>query len=331
MLEPDPAITPRTKPGPHAPGAPEPDPAITPQTKPVQEPPTGSSDRGSQQVVSAQDSDEKRSKPRPKRYRKTIVLLIIFVATVAIAFFVYPRHATVYRPQPFKVTFYIDEKVASLNISVLKQPSGEYTLGIDIATDAQKSADNARFAVVSLELPTPVTSDSCKKYSCSSTLDNSSLFPGREYVTYTADFSKQAPGKQFWIAHKLFTINAPVFAWNENGLDVEGQLPSVQLLNSHGGKSSNNPSVQILYTLSDASYDWTGGPSPEYTHVFSTDSPHGVEASWNLPVTELNNPTPVSGQDNSAIAWDNLRIFVAGALVGIAGGAFVGAIQEAIT
>jgi hypothetical protein len=56
-----------------------------------------------------------------------------------------------------------------------------------------------------------------------------------------------------------------------------------------------------------------------------------VEASWNLPVTELSNPTPVSGQDNSAIAWDNIRIFVAGALVGIAGGAFVGAIQEAIT
>ena len=41
-------------------------------------------------------------------------------------------------------------------------------------------------------------------------------------------------------------------------------------------------------------------------------------------------PTPVSGQDNSAVALDNLRIFIAGALVGIAGGAFVGAIQEAI-
>jgi hypothetical protein len=128
-----------------------------------------------------------------------------------------------------------------------------------------------------------------------------------------------------------FTINAPSLVWSENGLNIEAYLPSVQLFKSDSGPSKpfGNPHVSIYYILSDAAYDWTGGPSPQFTRALSSDPSHGVETDWELHKKDLGNPISVNGQDNSAATQDNLLIFVAGALVGIAGGALVGAIQEA--
>jgi hypothetical protein len=295
----------------------------------MQEPARGSFDRGSRQAISVQASDEGHSKSYFKRYRKTIVLLILFIAMVAIAFIVYPHRGVVYRPQPFKVEIAVSEKVQSLYIDAFEGSSNEYILVIDITTDAPK-LDNAVFTTVSLDLPAPVTSDSCRKSSgCSSYLISSGPDAGHDYINYSMNTFKQNPDKT-WEASSQFTIRAPIFGWSENGLSIEAQLPSVQLSNLDTDKPFNNSEVYINYTLSNASYDWTGGPSPEFTYASPSDFTQGTEAAWKLTANELASPIPVSGQDNSAAVWDNFRIFVAGALVGIAGGALVGALQEAI-
>jgi hypothetical protein len=50
--------------------------------------------------------------------------------------------------------------------------------------------------------------------------------------------------------------------------------------------------------------------------------------TWLEPLSALSVPALATGTSESEVNLDNLRTFLAGALVGIGGGALVGAIQE---
>lgn len=115
--------------------------------------------------------------------------------------------------------------------------------------------------------------------------------------------------------------------WETNGVDVEVQLPVISVGPPSGlsgltppPPAPSNSIARILYYVPNpTSYDWAGGLEP-------IALPGYVE--WNAPLSTLSVPVPVNGTNTSATEWDHFREFVAGALVGGAAGALVGAIQE---
>lgn len=183
---------------------------------------------------------------------------------------------------------------------------------------------------MSLHLPAPVTSESCRpSFDCNSHLITNGPYTGSDYVAYFTNAFKPLPGGgPLWYSATNFVVAAPVFGWNENGLVAEAQLPAVQLLTYYSHQSLGNPDTVVSYSLSGTAYDWAGGPSPSY--VLRPPVLPSRATVWQLPVQQLLNPIPVGGTDSSTATWDSLRTFVSGALLGIAGGALVGAIQVAL-
>jgi hypothetical protein len=271
-----------------------------------------------------------------KRYRGTWILLSLFVIVISLAFLIYPRRSAIYRPQPFVVQVQADVPVTDIGVSVVKQAPKQFNLGVVVDTvspDRQGSVS----VTVDATLPSPVTRQSCAAPHCSaSSISNivasEDFFAGEAYyvkddVTATK-FTTTADGHADWRSIANLVVDAPAFAWDENGLDVEAQLPEVQLSDPH--ESLNGPNVAIAYYL-PSGFDWTGGPSPVYANTFHMPGAYlapGGAMVWVQSVKDLPNPIPASGTDNSAAALDSTRTFISGALLGIAGGALVGAIQE---
>jgi hypothetical protein len=117
--------------------------------------------------------------------------------------------------------------------------------------------------------------------------------------------------------------------WNTNGLTVEAQLPVLKVFTTPGiGAIANplsltdNPTTSVSYRVPDAiSYDWSGGPPPNSVSTSAV-------AEWDEPLQSLSVPIAVGGTNSSSASLDSLRTFAAGTLLGVAGGALVGAIQE---
>jgi hypothetical protein len=75
-----------------------------------------------------------------------------------------------------------------------------------------------------------------------------------------------------------------------------------------------------------SSYDWNQGPEPSVGSALGLSQP-GV--SWVVPPSStVSDYVEVGGTDSGAQDEDTIRIFLAGAFVGIAGGALIGALQE---
>jgi hypothetical protein len=107
-------------------------------------------------------------------------------------------------------------------------------------------------------------------------------------------------------------------AWNSEY--VAATLPEFgvnTLQYPHGAKIP----IRIFLRIPNAAkYSWTSGTSPRIL---------GKDAAWNFD-SPLGSAQVVNGVSLPEQDADTKWIFVAGALLGIAGGAFVGAIQEAV-
>jgi len=116
--------------------------------------------------------------------------------------------------------------------------------------------------------------------------------------------------------------------FDSNGTTAYAQLPLVQVPLGNE-PAAETPSVSVTYNIPNAkSYDWNTGPQPQTVGTGSI--------TWNLLVTATSgtefqsDPVAVGGVDDAAQQRQTLMTFVAGTLLGIAGGALIGAFQEAI-
>ena len=109
-------------------------------------------------------------------------------------------------------------------------------------------------------------------------------------------------------------------AWNNEY--VSATLPSVQVYLFRAGTYTHEdvPAIIAVQIPNAHQYTWTSGTSP---------LDNGSYVSWSFTASpgsaQVNNGISLPAQDSAT-----KLIFVAGALLGIAGGALVGAIQEAV-
>jgi hypothetical protein len=110
-----------------------------------------------------------------------------------------------------------------------------------------------------------------------------------------------------------FEIHDSAFAWAANGLSAEASLPIVTF-QDNGNTGYGN--VDVTYGIPGGTdYDWNNGPDPDHL-------------TWTEPVSSATTAVQVAGNNNGAASRDTLEVLIVGILLGTAGGALVGAIQE---
>ena len=280
-----------------------------------------------------------------KRRRATLWLVAIFAVALAGASLLYPRRGAVYRPTPVIITVTIpnSETIRNIFIDVSQSPSSanlfDMNFGFRLIVEKNIRAPSPPSEVkMFIWLPNRVVPEFCKHgvsdnekcYYRSPEVNRNTSKGSVDLVTSQAK-GKGPSGNQSYTSLNLL-LNSRVLMWEANGLNIEAEFPVLNIQTSQESSKSlhirlrqftGDPQVRVSYRFpSDLKYDWTGGPPP----TLVTTSFGGVE--WVEPLKSLAAPTAVSGTDSYEASSDSLRTFMAGALLGISGGALVGAIQE---
>jgi hypothetical protein len=134
------------------------------------------------------------------------------------------------------------------------------------------------------------------------------------------------------IAKASIAIREHDLAWSQNQLSLEGELPHVDVFPDDPTPTA--PTIAFSYAIPQLSrYDFTRGPQP--TLALN-------KSSWTEPTQHSQGVLLTSGgdfavdeadfaaTDHRSEQHDGDSLFIAGALVGVAGGALVGSLQEAI-
>lgn len=271
-----------------------------------------------------------------RRQWATILLAIIGTGFVIGAIFLYPNPTAVYRPPFYIAEIELSQSASRVEISVTHSSTNQHDYIFAAAATAvyrfsaptsgstgttSKTGDNNHLL---LYLPPGVSPTSCRHPSCIIETRKITAGPFRSVIVLNPAWRTR---------HKIrfsVTLGATHFAWDENGVEIEAQLPSVALL------STNSASTLLLvdYHMPDAqSYDWTNGP----TDLKSTWLVANAFSQSATPTTGIESSLPASGPGSSsgvngtAMRSDSVKTFAAGALLGLAGAALIGAIQEAIS
>jgi hypothetical protein len=114
-------------------------------------------------------------------------------------------------------------------------------------------------------------------------------------------------------ARWVMRVRASSLAWDENGVTAESTLPAL----------SFQDVGDVGYGSLEAHYDVPGGSSYNWT-----DGPPPSGLTWSESIDSATVPVDVTGSDDAVSQRDTLDTLICGALLGIAGGALVGALQE---
>jgi hypothetical protein len=135
-----------------------------------------------------------------------------------------------------------------------------------------------------------------------------------------------AMGSLYWTDQATFAVYADNLAYAQNGSELEAQLPSVTLASQPsraGPEGQGGPVIQFQYALpGSSSWDWIGGPQPALVDAQANS------VSWSEALSAASQHAQISAANRSNQAQDALFTFFAGALVAVAGGAWVAALQE---
>jgi hypothetical protein len=120
------------------------------------------------------------------------------------------------------------------------------------------------------------------------------------------------------MAQATFFVRAHDFGYTSNSITALAAIPQVFYL------AQGSPTLTTVYENAAAasSYDWS---------AFPTESINGTKAVWDEPVTGGATQGRVAiGINHASQTKENNKAFFAGALIGLAGGALLSAVQEAL-
>ena len=257
----------------------------------------------------------KKRASRLRRFRTAIVLSVVFVLLVIVAYQLYPRRPPVSRPPLYSLVVRQYVPLTALQVEVTEKPAGHYQLMFTVVVG--KDTGSAKRSVsITFQPSEKVQHLSCvPSVACSATMRK-----GQQSIAVRPRGFNKAPGAYYYTLPEISFVSTH-FAWDANGLQLEATVPTVSVLGCPKGCLGASLQVQTTYGILDgSSYTFSGGPPP------SSVQPSSV--AWTIPVAQLATPNTVSATNLSAADRDTLKTFAAGAILGIAGGALVGAVQE---
>ena len=290
-----------------------------------------------------------------RRFGTAIVLFVVFVALLALSWLLYPKRAEVNRPAPFALAMISARgpKVGGFDVIPLTiAPNPPYSnpskVSVTIAprrgdiyavqvrwtytpalcTDGQNLGQSLGVgcaptsppyevagSLLNLSLPHGATILDCRGCQTGSLVvlpeQDSTVQPN--YGIPDATVLTASPPALPVTAAWNFEIHDTAFAWSANGLTAEASLPIVTFQNNG---NTGFGIVDVTYRIpGGTSYDWNNGPDPDHL-------------TWTEPVSSATTAVQVAGNNNSSASRDTLQVLIVGILLGTAGGALVGAIQE---
>jgi hypothetical protein len=260
-----------------------------------------------EQVVDRRRAKGHRTKAWNSGYRPAVMLLVTGVALTVVSFaWILPRPTSLGQPATFQLVVYgypasvyltvYPEPDTSDQVILLTEPQGQPLIGASLTVPPGTR-------VLSCGHPSRCTGGPSDPVGTLVTL------------SFTAKGTASV------------VVGGREVGYDSNGTTAYAQLPLVQVpLGSE--PAAETPSVSVTYEIPNAkSYDWNTGPQPQTVGTGSI--------TWSLLTATTgagfqSDPVAVGGVDNAAQQRQSLMTFVAGTLLGIAGGALIGALQEAI-
>lgn len=254
-----------------------------------------------------------QGRSRVKRIVIPLILLALGVSLGLVAFLVVypPPEAGIPAPAYSKIIIITPIPVSFVGFNVVQRTPARAEVGVAVVLSHGTSATRGRnWAEIALSLPIGTTFSNCHGYAiCENHTSITPSSAGGE-VTFVS-------GK----ATALFNVAASNFAVDFNGINAYAAIPEVEL--QLDGAGSESPVLGALFHIPSANtYDWSSFPTDQVKSSF---------AIWSQSLTIGENSGRVTVGINHALqARDDNLIFLAGALVGVAGAAILSAIQEAL-
>jgi hypothetical protein len=271
-----------------------------------------------------------------RRYRIALLLLVLSGIFTGVAAATFPRAAPVYRPDSFGLTATLNGDLKDVTVRVLQGRRDYLIVSILLISGPPPIPKYSQDGIVELFLPPGTRVIGCKHVpgptrgqQCFGPLPGA-VNGGTKLLLMTHAFSPYPSNHNFWTATLDTTLVTNHFAFDSNGLDAEAVLPSAYAFISDPQYSHAVVTISDYYWIPNAaSYDWTGTPLP---NLITSRYVEWIEhvSSGQCPASNCKSGIALGGINNGAQENANLLSFVAGALIGIAGAALIGAIQEAL-
>jgi hypothetical protein len=235
------------------------------------------------------------------RAMKIITPLVLFglgVVLLVLAVVLYPSAATEV-PGPVVPTLVISSRVPISPIEYHVIPASSGRTNVEILMGQDPLAPRSRSRTVSVGLST---------------------YPGPA-VTGDATFGHSRSA----VATVHFTVHVADFGMRFNGITASVAIPSIYYT------GPGTPVMEVHYPIPSASsYDWSAFPTTAVSNslalwtIVTTKSGSGGQARASTP------GQVAIGINHARQATDSNKTFAAGALLGLAGGAILSAVQEAL-
>jgi hypothetical protein len=273
---------------------------------------------GSATVDGAHHDNRSRSRLLFKKFLRPIVLTVIGVGLFLVAMALYPRQGELPTPSSATVQLSVPKisiSTISYRVSQISTSVARITVQVQLAPHVHHPPAKGPGIVLFLFLPPGMAFKTCPTGFCHF-IRGSNVY----YWGVTLNFNGVNPVNNGGVANATLFVKAHRFGYAHNRINAAAAIPGVFL----NGARPIAPELYVEYNNATSAnrYDWSGLP---------TDSASGTKATWVEPVTSGGAPGRVAvGVNHANEAIDSNKTFFAGALIGLAGGALLSAVQEAL-
>jgi hypothetical protein len=256
---------------------------------------------------------------RLNKFRSPLFLLAIGILLLGIAWAVYPSPETgIPLPAYPTVTIYTNAAIYQVRYSVIQVSPATDILQIMVEQQTGIGGGTSGTPVspsVQVTLPLGFIFQGCHPYQCHN-----------DPTTYGSSWYEPLNFRPAW-ATVDFRVSASSFGVNFDDVNAYAAIPEIDYQYRFG---LTTPTLFAQYQIaSAASYDWSAFPAASVT---------STTAQWHEPIVESGTAGAygvtagriASGVDHPREALDQDLTFLAGALLGLGGGAVLAAFQEAL-
>jgi hypothetical protein len=252
-------------------------------------------------------ADKKENKSAWKMIVTPVVLALVGFALLPVALLLYPSPAESSAPTYSRISVLTNQRITFITYAVVQVKPALAKIEIEVVrATPQPPTTSAAYANLVMGPPVgtsfPNCYGGCKRI----------VGPLPDFI-WTVPLAFNSAGQAF----EYFLVKARSLGVSDNGINALAALPEI----FYDGTGA--PEVLVGYRIpAAASYDWSALPPAAFT---------GSTVSWTEPIAGYDTPTKIAvGINQARQSSDNHLAFIAGALIGVAGGAVLSAIQKGL-
>lgn len=251
---------------------------------------------------------------RPRKLPAYLALMVIGLVFLVggILVYVYAAPAELAAPPFTTIQLQSEFPIRGILYSVSEPASSitDIAIFVELPANQPHVPAKAPAARLWLEMPSGINFQKCPADRCSFDRNDN------EYVWFQRlDFKYEDSNRKSGEAVARFSVKAHSLGYANNDINSSAAIPAVVF----SGPGSAATMLYTRYNVPAAdSYDWSFRPQ------WATSS----QVQWGEPVSSAAEGTVTAGTDQANVSKQNYETLLAGALIGLAGGALVAAVQE---